>query len=117
MDSFIKWLNSEMEKRDWKQADLARQANLDSAAISMLLSKRRQPGEVTCRAIARALRMPPETVFRAAGLLPSKPESDPRMEQIGYILPRLPERDRDEILAFVELKLKLAEQRGEYNPD
>ncbi len=45
MDSeFSAFLKEEMEKKNWKQADLARAANLDSAVISMLINEKRGPG-------------------------------------------------------------------------
>ena len=114
---FAEWLQSEMNKRGLSQANIAREAGVTRAAINGVLVGVRGPGNDLCLALARAFRFPPEVVFRAAGLLPpALDKRDPRLEKIEYILPGLPERDRDEILAFVELKLRLAEQRGEYNP-
>ena len=115
---FSNWLMDRLREKDWSQSDLARASGLTRQAISnYLASKITRPDEDALVKIAHALNIPSETIFRAAGLLqPALDKRDPRLGKIEYILPGLPERDRDEILAFVELKLRLAEQRGEYNP-
>jgi transcriptional regulator with XRE-family HTH domain len=68
MEKFSKWLNTELQKRDWKQADLIRLTGLDSSTISNIFNEKRNVGPEACTAIAHALRLPPEQVFRAAGL-------------------------------------------------
>lgn len=52
------------------QSELARLAKLGRGTISNIMSGNRQVGQDTISAIARALKLPPETVFRAAGILP-----------------------------------------------
>jgi transcriptional regulator with XRE-family HTH domain len=108
MDSFIVWMQKEMNARNWKQADLARSANLDSALISMLINGKRKPGEVTCNAIASAFNIPAETVFRIAGLLHS---DDPQehIKRLGYKFEQLSERDQEEILALMDFKIQQAQ--------
>lgn len=71
---FSEWLVNEMEKRGWKQADLARASSLHRAVISYLINEKRKPGEITVVAIAKAFKLPPEEVFRVAGILPPKPD-------------------------------------------
>ncbi|MGC1374647.1 MAG: helix-turn-helix transcriptional regulator, partial [Anaerolineales bacterium] len=75
--NFIDWLRKELEERGWSQAELARQSKLSPAQITRLLNGERGIGETGLNAIARALRLPPETVFRAAGMLPNR-ATDPQ---------------------------------------
>lgn len=72
---FVDWLKEEMDKRQWKPADLAREADISDAALSRILSKRdRKPGDELCKKIALALGEPAGKVFRLAGLLPEGEE-------------------------------------------
>ena len=65
MENIRDFLEKEMGRYGWKQADLARASNLDSAVISNIINGRRRMGEETGKAIARALQLPPEELFRA----------------------------------------------------
>lgn len=103
MENFSEWLRKQLKDKRWRQADLARAANLDPAVISNLVNEIRGPGEDTCTAIARALDLPPETVFRAAGLLP--PVATPRglyEEIITHRLGLLSARDLEEVYKFTD---------------
>jgi transcriptional regulator with XRE-family HTH domain len=107
MDNFSEWLKNELESRNWKQADLVREAKLDSAVISNLINGKRKSGESTARAIAHALRLPPDLVFEKAGLLPSKPELSPAKRKLLHLADGLPDSD-------VEIAIALLEQREDY---
>jgi transcriptional regulator with XRE-family HTH domain len=107
MDNFAAWLKRELENRNWKQADLVRATNLDSAVISYLINGKRNAGETTARAIARALKLPPELVFEKAGLLPPKPELSPTKRKLAHLAEDLPDSD-------IEMVITLLEQRQEY---
>jgi len=74
---FSEWLFNELRKRDMSQADLARASGITRGGVSNLLNQVRRPDPGTCTAIAKAFNLPPETVFRAAGLLPSAPPDQP----------------------------------------
>lgn len=76
MIDFANWLQREMDRRRMTQADLARASGLSTAAISRIISGVRRVGPSACRAIARALNLPEESVFRRAGLLSDRPEID-----------------------------------------
>jgi len=75
-DKFPDWLKSELDNRNWSQADLASAAGISRAVINKLLRRRTFPQPDTLQAIARALKIPVETVYRAAGLLPQETESE-----------------------------------------
>jgi transcriptional regulator with XRE-family HTH domain len=74
--NFPDWLQSELDKRRWSQADLAYAAGISRAVVNKLLNRRTYPQPDTLQAIARALKVPVETVYRAAGLLPRETESE-----------------------------------------
>ncbi len=69
METFVDWLENELNKRNWSRADLSRHADISQSAISHIYAGSRKPGKDVCSKIARALKLPEETVFRAAGIL------------------------------------------------
>lgn len=71
--------------------------------ISHLINGTRLPGPDALIAIAEALKLPPEFVFRKAGLLPE--EGTPRQvaQQVAsYKFSELSETQMDEVLKFIE---------------
>jgi transcriptional regulator with XRE-family HTH domain len=66
---FNDWMIFRLKELDWSQADLARASGLTRTAISNYINGR-TPDEAALRKIAKAFKLPPETVFRAAGILP-----------------------------------------------
>ena len=100
-----------LQSRDWNQADLARRAGVSKAAISDVVSGRRNVGNDLASAIADALKLPPEQVFRAAGLLPPAIDLDEEMEQIIHEVEKLPKADREEVLAFIRMKNNLRKKK------
>ena len=90
MDKFSKWLIDEMKQRDWSQSELARASGLTRQVISYyLVGGSKSPNPDALRAIASALQVSPETVYRAAGLLPSQPEADEMVEKLNYKITQL----------------------------
>jgi transcriptional regulator with XRE-family HTH domain len=88
---FSDWLNEEMRREEWSQADLARAAGLGPATIyKMLNSKSKRPDPDSCLGIAKALKLAPETVFRAAKILPTEPEF-PGLDDLRHSCPCPPD--------------------------
>ncbi len=96
------WVEGELKKRDWSLSDLAKKANLHPGTISNILTKTRKPGPDVCLAIADALNLPEETVFRYAGLLRHKPEADSEAEEMLHLFQQLGEDKRK--LALIMLR-------------
>ena len=88
MNTFSDWLFSQMQAKGWSQSDLARHAGVTRTAISDVLSGRRKAGNELCTAIALALQIPPEEVFRAAGILKTKSD-DPWADKMAYRISKL----------------------------
>lgn len=112
--NFPEWLKKELESRGLSQSELARSAGVTRAAINGILTGARGPGTDLCNGIARALKIPPEEVYRAAGLLPPAPKENPIVKQITYLTSNLPEAEQQDILEFIKLRHRLAEERGTY---
>jgi transcriptional regulator with XRE-family HTH domain len=105
MDSemFGEWLQKEINARDWSEAKLARLSGLTRQAINNYINARvNNPDKSALQKIAKAFGYDVEDVYREAGLLPKKIEADPLKDRIDYLLDRLPENKREEILAMVE---------------
>jgi transcriptional regulator with XRE-family HTH domain len=99
---FGEWLQEELEKRGWTQAELARRAKLTRGGISSLISGRNHPTAQTCVALARALDLPAETVLKVADLLPElpAPAEDPTLGELMDLMKRMTEEERREVLEY-----------------
>ena len=112
---FSEWLGAQLESRHISPAELARKAGIDKGIISRILNRERRPSPESLEAIARALRLPSETVFRAAGLLPSRAKADPLIEEGLHILQQLEGEDKEDALRYLRMRLQVAEERGKYS--
>lgn len=115
--SFQDWLLDELKDRGWTQAELARRAKISKGAISNIIVNIRQPGPEICEAIATAFHIPAEDVFRQAGLLNTSRISDPDIDEISEIASKLSREERDDLLQYARLRMKLQEQRGKQRSD
>lgn len=101
--AFGEFLLMEIGKHDWSQSKLASLAGVSRAAISDVISGRRNPGTDLCTSIAHALDLPPENVFRAAGLLPELPTFRQAVTEIlTYKLNELNDRQLDELILLID---------------
>ncbi len=101
---FVTWLTKEMEDRGWNNSELARRAGLVPSAISQVIAGNRGTGPEFCRSVARALGLPPETVFRKAGLLPGLPgpEEDVTFGELLDVVRNLSVEERVMVLELAE---------------
>lgn len=109
--TFALWMQSEREKRGWSQSDLSRYSGLHRAIISKIETNVSTPSVETFISLAHAFKLPPETLFRAAGLLPQQTEETELIQQITHITKELPKYEQQDILEFVKLRHRLAEER------
>jgi transcriptional regulator with XRE-family HTH domain len=109
---FSEWLQSEMDKRDWSQSDCARAADLNRAVINKLLNGKCKPQPSTLVAIARAFKIPVETAYRAAGLLPPHTDRDDTIEQLTYMFNNIQNPQRRST-AMMLLKALVTEEENE----
>jgi transcriptional regulator with XRE-family HTH domain len=103
---FSEWLNEQMQREQLTQAQLARAAGIGATTVNkMLNSKSKRPSADSCLGIAKALKIRPETVFRAAKILPTEPEFK-GMDEHNMLLAQLSDRDREVLLAFERVFLE-----------
>jgi transcriptional regulator with XRE-family HTH domain len=102
---FASWLQQEMNKRGWNNSELARRAGVTRGAIGNVLRGDRNTGSELCLAISKALNIPPETVFRAAGLFPPERTPEEKYEELLSILDTFTEEQRKDVLRYVRFVL------------
>jgi len=113
---FSEWLQAEMDKRGWSQSELARYADLNRAVINKLLNRKSHPQPPTLEAISRALRIPIEITYRAAGLLPSAPDNDEAVEEAIHVFKSIQNAQR-KATAIALLKALINEEENEQGND
>jgi transcriptional regulator with XRE-family HTH domain len=107
---FSEWLIEQIQRKQIKQADLAKAAGLRPSTINKLLnSKTKRPSGESCVALANALGMSPISVFRAAKWLSAEPEF-PERDDLIHVVGQLPGIKRKELLAFAEVMLKFEKE-------
>jgi len=113
---FSEWLQKELDRRDWRPADLVRHGGIASSQLSRILNRERGVGPEVCVAIARALGIPPETVFREAGLLPPDADSDtPAKRELLHLFEQLPEDGKGMLLTIA--RAVVCEHAPKYQED
>lgn len=108
---FNTWFAQELEKRSWSNNEFARRSGISPATISLVMNDKRNPGPEFCRAIARAFRIPPEEVFRRAGILDPLPPTEEELELLRYLFNRMNEEDKVRVLAIARAFAGLSEER------
>ena len=112
---FTEWLEAEIDKRGWSQSDCARACDLNRAVINKLLNGKCKPQPVTLMAIARGFKIPVETAYRAAGLLPPTSDGDETMQELIHIFRSLqsPQRRATALMLLKALVTEEENQRGD----
>lgn len=110
MNKFAEWIQKKLDERDWTQSDLARATGLTRQAINYYLSnKSKSPDEDSLMRLSRAFQVSPEEVFRAAGLLPAKPETDEEIDAIVMELVKMSPVDKKRVYETIKLWNSIAE--------
>lgn len=81
---FITWINTELDQRGWSRSEAARRGGFSSSTLDKVVGGFSKPGPVLCRGLARAFGLPPDEVFRLAGILPGSPTPRVRARRIVY---------------------------------
>lgn len=99
---FSEWLTSQLNKKSWSQSELANKAGLNRQVISTYINRQRnKPDADVLIAIGKAFGIPPEEVFRAAGLLPPERKNDSRDNELVYLFKLLPDGEKEQVLDYV----------------
>src|SRR5215208_3452285 len=113
---FSEWLQSEIDKRGWSQSECARASDLNRAVINKLLNGKCKPQPITLIAIARGFKIPVETAYRAAGLLPASSGGDDTTLELIHIFNSIQSPQR-KTTAVMLLKALVAEEENEQRRD
>lgn len=100
------WLQDKIDEKGMSAADLARKSRVSQGQISRLLSGGRGVSELSLRAIAEALSIPPEVAFRVAGFLPPIPPRTEQHQQLTYLFDQMDAEKRADLLFYAEMLLK-----------
>lgn len=106
MDNFGRWLVDILSERGMSQSDLARMAGISRGTVSNIISGKRGRGTDSLTAIARALKLPPETLYRAAELLPGVEAKDEKYQEFEHLLTRVPESVLEDVLEYLRFRAK-----------
>ncbi|MHB9130377.1 MAG: helix-turn-helix domain-containing protein [Armatimonadota bacterium] len=98
--AFATWLQEQLTQRGWDQAELARRSGVTTAHISNIMAGERNVGAQVSRKIARALHLPPEQVFRQAGLLPKAMPHSAKADELLHLFEELNEDDKTRLLGI-----------------
>lgn len=110
-ETFSFWLKSQMDEREWSQADLARRSKISPPHIARLLSDTRALGNNGAAKLAKAFNMPVEIIYREAGMLPPQMENQYLYERVVHLFNQLSKSDQMEIIEYLEMKIRFAEKR------
>lgn len=108
---FADWLQGEMHRRGWNQADLCRASRLSPALVSRILTGVRNPGPSACKSIAKALGYSTQFVYQKAGLLDSVGETDRRKAIIEGLAEHLSDEDYKDLLDYIEYRRSKSKSR------
>lgn len=96
---FNMWLQNRLDERGWNQSKLAQRSGISQGQIARIMNGTREAGPRVCRAIARALNLPEEEVFRAAGLLTkSNGDEPPTLKEWIHLYVQASPDERDRML-------------------
>jgi len=77
-DSLATWLNDEVAKRGWSLRQTASKAHLSHTTVVKIANAERTPTPRTCRALAQALNVDANVIYRLSGILLAQPAPDHR---------------------------------------
>lgn len=109
---FAEWLNKQLQVRNWSQSELANKAGIHRQVISSYIGGQRQkPDAEILLTIARALKLPPEEVLRAAKLLPQVSETTEKHTNLVHLFDLLPPEEQERVLRYVRLQVDIQEEQ------
>ena len=108
-NDFSTWLITEIERRGWTYSEVGRRGGVTHARISQVISGDK-PGADFCVAVARAFDLPPEEVFRRAGILPPTPEVDQDLQTCLWLWSQI-EDNNTKSLILAAVRAMISEER------
>ena len=111
-ETFITWLNKQLENSNLSQSEASRRAGLNQNAISDIMTGKVKSISIkTTKALARLFGVPMYEVLQQAGHLefPAQIE-DLSLRELVELAKQLPEKDRQELLNYARWKASRRDQ-------
>lgn len=102
-EEFVDFVKDELSKRNWSHAELARRSGISQAHISRVIKGDYQPGIDLLNSVALVFDVPQEFIFRCAGILPEKKETNPTEEKALHLFSQLNTKDKGLVIDFIQL--------------
>lgn len=88
-EEFPYWIRAQADERGWSLREVAKRAKISTGALNQVLGQGYGAGPSFCISISKAFGIPPEDVFRLAGILPQiQREEWEEMQGYFTILPK-----------------------------
>ena len=119
LTDFTDWMNDELMRRGWRQADLMRATGISRSGISLLMNGQIRPAPQTVLQLSRVFRVPPDFIMRKVGYLPPKMEGgDPELEEINFKYAMLPKAQKKLFLDYLDfLMVRFEKSEGDNTND
>lgn len=103
LTDFSEWLNDELMRRGWRQADLVRATGISRSGISLLMNGQIRPAPQTIMQLSRVFKVPPDYIMRKVGYLPPKnEEGDPTLEEVNFKYAMLDDSKKQLVLDYLD---------------
>ena len=110
---FADFLRQALAEAGITQSKLARRAGVSKQVISdYLCRKRTNPEPKVLLALAQALGLAPEALYRAAGLLPERSMDEAEWETFRANLERLKPENRWRVFRIIELEIEVQQKES-----
>jgi transcriptional regulator with XRE-family HTH domain len=96
------------------QVELAAASDTSPAYISRIFKLEREASDQVLQRLAVAVKLPPLEILRLANRIHAETKETPIIKEIAYLTSDLPDSEQQDILEFVKLRHRLAEERGTY---
>ncbi len=103
---FPLWLQEQLNFKNWRVRDLAKNSHISDAAVSRVLNGQRNADSRTLLAFAEALRISPITMFRKAGLLPEGSGEQVALEDWQHLITQLTPEEEQELREIAAMKIE-----------
>jgi transcriptional regulator with XRE-family HTH domain len=110
MPDIAGYLERRLKDKGWKPAELVKTSGIDSGHLSKILNRERGVGIDTVVSLANGLGEPVSVFLAGAGYL-HQADLNEKIEILNHLVGQLDDYDKDEVIAFAELKLRLMAKR------
>jgi transcriptional regulator with XRE-family HTH domain len=110
----VEMLKNRADELKLAQVEIADKANISESQVSRIFRLESTASSETLVALAKVVGLPQKLVLQVAGRLDADPDSNQVIERINSRAADLPPDEQEGVLAFIEMRHKIVEQRGKY---